>query len=82
MNNWPQLTIGLNTLLRDLRGGAPAIMKAFAGMAQAATASKALDAKTKELIALGIAVAVRCDDCIALHSMPRQRLSKVRQEMK
>jgi hypothetical protein len=40
MNNWPQLTTGLNTLLRDLRGGAPAIMKAFAGMAQAATASK------------------------------------------
>ena len=29
--------------------------------------SKALDAKTKELIALGIAVAVRCDDCIAFH---------------
>jgi AhpD family alkylhydroperoxidase len=67
MSNWPQLTTELNTLLRDLRGGAPAIMKAFAGMAQAATASKALDAKTKELIALGIAVAVRCDDCIAFH---------------
>jgi AhpD family alkylhydroperoxidase len=29
--------------------------------------SKAPDAKTKELIALGIAVAVRCDDCIAFH---------------
>jgi AhpD family alkylhydroperoxidase len=67
MSNWPQLTTELNTLLRDLRGGAPAIMKAFAGMAQAASASKALDAKTKELIALGIAVAVRCDDCIAFH---------------
>jgi AhpD family alkylhydroperoxidase len=67
MSNWPQLTTELNTLLRDLRGGAPAIMKAFAGMAQAATASKAPDAKTKELIALGIAVAVRCDDCIAFH---------------
>jgi AhpD family alkylhydroperoxidase len=67
MNNWPQLTTELNTLLRDLRSGAPAIMKAFAGMAQAASASKALDAKTKELIALGIAVAVRCDDCIAFH---------------
>ena len=42
-------------------------MKAFAGIAKAATVSKALDAKTKELIALGIAVAVRCDDCIAFH---------------
>jgi len=43
------------------------VMKAFGAIAQAATAAKALDAKTKELIALGIAVAVRCDDCIAFH---------------
>jgi alkylhydroperoxidase/carboxymuconolactone decarboxylase family protein YurZ len=59
MTNSPQLTTGLNALLRDLRGGAPAIMKAFAGIAQAATASNALDAKTKELIALGIAFHVK-----------------------
>jgi AhpD family alkylhydroperoxidase len=67
MKNWPEMTTELTALLRNLRGGAPDVMKAFAGIAQAATASKALDAKTKELIALGIAVAVRCDDCIAFH---------------
>jgi AhpD family alkylhydroperoxidase len=67
MNNWPQQTAELSSLLRDLRGTAPDVMKAFAGIAKAATVSKALDGKTKELIALGIAVAVRCDDCIAFH---------------
>jgi AhpD family alkylhydroperoxidase len=67
MTNWPQQTNELSTLLRSLRGTAPDVMKAFAGIAKAATVSKALDAKTKELIALGIAVAVRCDDCIAFH---------------
>jgi AhpD family alkylhydroperoxidase len=67
MNNWPEMTKELSALLRSLRGGAPDVMKAFSGMAQAATAAKALDTKTKELIALGIAVAVRCDDCIAFH---------------
>ena len=67
MKNWPEMTSDLTALLRNLRGGAPDVMKAFAGIAQAATVSKALDAKTKELIALGIAVAVRCDDCIAFH---------------
>jgi AhpD family alkylhydroperoxidase len=67
MHNWPQMTKDLTAQLRNLRGGAPEVMKAFAGMAQAATAAKALDAKTKELISLGIAVAVRCDDCIAFH---------------
>lgn len=67
MSDWPQLTKDLSALLRNLRGGAPDVMKAFASIAQAASASNALDAKTKELIALGIAVAVRCDDCIAFH---------------
>ena len=40
---------------------------AQAGRCQRAAVTNALDAKTKELIALGIAVAVRCDDCIAFH---------------
>ena len=68
MNDWPQQTKELTALLRNLRGAAPEVMKAFAGIAQAATVSKVLDGKTKELIALGIAVAVRCDDCIAFHA--------------
>jgi AhpD family alkylhydroperoxidase len=68
MNNWPQQTTELSALLRNLRGAAPEVMKGFAGIARAATVSKALDGKTKELIALGIAVAVRCDDCIAFHA--------------
>jgi AhpD family alkylhydroperoxidase len=67
MKNWPEMTKELTAQLRNLRGGAPDVMKAFANIAQAALAPKALDGKTKELIALGIAVAVRCDDCIAFH---------------
>ena len=53
--------------LRIFRAGAPEVMKTFSSVAQTALAPKALDCKTKELIALGIAVAVRCDDCIAFH---------------
>jgi AhpD family alkylhydroperoxidase len=43
-------------------------MKGFAAVAQAATKSNALDSKTKELLSLAIAVAIRCDDCIAFHA--------------
>src|SRR3569833_1774311 len=53
--------------MRTLRGDTPNVMKAFSGLAQAASTPKALDAKTKELIALGISVAIRCDDCIGYH---------------
>jgi AhpD family alkylhydroperoxidase len=65
--NWPEWTRGLSGELRNLGGGAPDVMKAFASLAQSALAEGALDPKTKELIAHGISVAVRCDDCIAFH---------------
>lgn len=67
MKNWPEVTKELTAQLRDLRGVAPDVMKAFSSIAQAALAPQALDGKTKELIALAIAVAVRCDDCIGFH---------------
>ena len=65
--DWPKTTKTLSAQLRNLRGSAPEVMKAFAEIAQTALAAKALDAKTKELIALAIGVAVHCDDCIAFH---------------
>lgn len=66
--NWPDLAKQLSLMLRDLRAGSPEAMKAFGALAQTALAPKALDTKTKELIALAIGVATRCDDCIAFHA--------------
>ena len=45
MKNSPQMTKQLSAQLRNLRAGAPAFMKAFAGMAQAADGKKALETK-------------------------------------
>jgi AhpD family alkylhydroperoxidase len=67
MTNWSDYIKERSGQLRALRSGAPEVMKAFSGLAQAALAPKALDGKTKELVALGIAVAIRCDDCIGFH---------------
>jgi AhpD family alkylhydroperoxidase len=68
MKNWPETVTELTAHLRNLRSGAPEVMRAFSSIANAALAAKALDGKTKELIALGISVAIRCDDCIAFHT--------------
>lgn len=65
--DWPQTTKDLSGMLRDLRRGSPDVMKAFAALAQTALQPTALDLKTKELIALAIGIATRCDDCIAFH---------------
>jgi AhpD family alkylhydroperoxidase len=66
--DWIGMAKDLRAGLREMRSGAPEVMKAFAGIAQAALQPKALDTKTKELIALAISVAVRCEDCIAFHA--------------
>ena len=56
--NWPDMAAGLSESLKELRIGAPDVMKSFSSLAQAASDTKALNAKTRELIALGISVAV------------------------
>ena len=56
-------------------------MKGFAGIAQAALAPKALDAKTKELIALSLGVAGHCDACIAFHMKTLVQLGATRDEI-
>ena len=45
----------------------PDIMTGFTMLHKAAGSDGALDAKTKELMALAIGIAVRCDGCIAFH---------------
>jgi AhpD family alkylhydroperoxidase len=45
----------------------PGIANGFATMHKATGEDKALSAKQKELIALGIAITIRCEGCIACH---------------
>ncbi len=46
----------------------PELMKSFYALSKASSTPGALDTKTKELIALAIAVATHCDDCIGFHT--------------
>ncbi len=45
----------------------PNTLSGFTKLHKASTTSGVLSKKTKELIALGIAITVRCDGCIAYH---------------
>jgi AhpD family alkylhydroperoxidase len=58
----------LRPLARDLRRMIPDVYRGFAALHDAALADGALDTKTKELIALAIAVSTECDGCIAAHA--------------
>jgi AhpD family alkylhydroperoxidase len=79
--DWSTLIRNLLGPLRELRGGAPEVMKGFSAIAQAASKANALDTKTKELIALAVSVAVRCDDCIAFHAKAAVEQGASREEV-
>lgn len=66
-NDWGTYLAGVSARMKEMRNEHPDVMKGFSALAQAALKPQALDAKAKELIALGISVAVRCDDCIGFH---------------
>ena len=58
----------LAPLGRELRALIPGVYEGFNGLHSAAFADGEIDRKTKELIALAIAISVRCDGCIASHA--------------
>ncbi len=80
-DNWVEMAAGLSGPLKELRTGLPEVMKSFSLLAHAAMDGKALDPKTKELIAFGISVAVRCDACIAFHAESAVRQGATRDEV-
>ncbi len=53
---------------RHLRHAIPQVYAGYRQLHDSALAPGALDAKTKELIALAIAVSKECDGCIAAHA--------------
>ncbi len=57
----------LTKLMRQLESRIPSAMDSFKGLRTASASKGALSSKTKKLIALGIAITVRCDGCIAFH---------------
>jgi AhpD family alkylhydroperoxidase len=66
--HFPEYYHHLRGLLGKLGKELPGPMGGFAQLHKQAGADGALAAKIKELIALAIAVAVRCDGCIAFHT--------------
>ncbi len=64
-----------------LRQVSPEVMKAFGSLSMAATASKAIDSKTKELMALAIGIAVHCDGCVAYHTKMAHQHGATRDEL-
>jgi AhpD family alkylhydroperoxidase len=71
----------LRKLMSDLGAEAPAVMGGFGDLHAASTGDGALTARTKELIALAIGIAVHCDGCIAYHVHDAIEAGATREEL-
>jgi len=62
--NYSDLAKDVDKRVGTLFKAAPKPMGAYSQLAQAASSDGAIEAKIKELMALAISVASRCEDCI------------------
>jgi len=68
MLDWKAYRDQVNAAVKEISAANPDIVRAYAGLNQANAKSTHLDAKTRELIAVAVAVTLRCDGCINAHT--------------
>lgn len=79
--SWTDFLNETNGRIGTLQKQTPQMFEGFGTMSKAAKKNGVLDEKTKELIALGIAISTRCDSCIAFHVKSLVRLGTTRAEL-
>ncbi len=79
--NWQTFMDDIMSDIDTLAKQVPDTARLYADMGKAAKKDGALSEKTKEIMALGIAIATRCDSCIGFHVKSLVRLGTTRDEL-
>lgn len=81
MKNYPNHYNELLRLMKDMGEEIPQQMQGFSELHKSSLSNGALPTSTKELIALAIAISVRCDGCIAFHVHDAVKAGCIREEI-
>ncbi len=81
IDDWQEFVSQTDGKMAKARKGMPEVAKGFAELARAAIEPRALDSKTKELIALAVGITARCDGCLAYHARVAAKLGATREEI-
>ncbi|EPN2702650.1 carboxymuconolactone decarboxylase family protein [Proteus mirabilis] len=83
MSKYQEIVTDISGNMGALSKNIPEVMKSFMSTTKASSKDGVLDAKTKELIAIAIAIAVanRCDGCIGFHTKTLVELGATEQEL-
>lgn len=79
--DWKKTAVEVEKLLGEVMKGQPEVVRGFAQMGKAVKTDGALTGGQKELIALGISIAIRCDSCIAFHARNAAKADVTREEI-
>ena len=78
--HYQQVTKDISNALGEIRKEIPDVLKGFHAMSQAANKEGVLSHKTKELIAMAIAITARCEGCLGFHAQTLVKLGVSREE--
>src|SRR5882762_5956464 len=68
MTNWNEYRTQLQSTIGEIAKVSPDLIRGYRTISDAGSKTGKLDPKTRELIALAVAVTVRCDGCITTHT--------------
>ncbi|MFP2504965.1 carboxymuconolactone decarboxylase family protein [Buttiauxella gaviniae] len=78
---WGEILNNVNQSVAQLISADENIQKIISGTNNAVSSGQHLDPKTKELIAIAIAVTTRCEGCIAAHVKKASELGVTKEEL-
>jgi AhpD family alkylhydroperoxidase len=81
MLDWNAYRKQLAGTIAEIAKLSPDFVKGYKQLVSARSTSGALDPKTRELVALAVAVTVRCDGCIATHTELARRNGATKEEI-
>ncbi|MEE3046677.1 carboxymuconolactone decarboxylase family protein [Thalassospira sp. GO-4] len=81
MHNWNEYRGQVLSGVGEVAKLSPDTVKGYATIGGAGAKTGHLDAKTRELIALAVAISLRCDGCITVHSAEAAKLGVSKEEI-
>lgn len=81
MLDWNEYHTQLMNRIGDLGAASPDTVKGYQVLSAAGSKTNLLDEKTRQLIALAVAVTTRCDGCISVHSKAALKSGATKEEI-
>ena len=81
MLDWNEYRNQILARIGEIGKLSPDTIKGYMALGGAGTKTGHLDSKTRELIALAVAITLRCDGCVTVHTAAAKKLGATKEEI-